>query len=227
VKGPTALSTIFLSYPLNAQSPAYGDGGRISLEAIQSIQRGDSCNTSLWTIPNHLGTHIDAPRHFDSNGLTIDQFPANHWIYCNIGFVDVTPIEPGALITANQVLDTTLPADIGILLIKTNFALCRGKKVYWQQNPGLSPEAAEALRHHFPSLRIIGLDSISISSYSHREVGRKTHKLLLNHPQPILIIEDMDLSKVFKETIFKRITIAPVIVTGADGAPCTVLAEVV
>ena len=34
---------------------------------------------SLVQIGSHLGTHIDAPRHFIKNGKTIDQFDIDHF----------------------------------------------------------------------------------------------------------------------------------------------------
>ena len=49
---------------------------------------------------------------------------------------------------------------------------------------------------------------------------------MLNPKNPILIVEDMDLSKVSKDTIFKIVYVAPLRITKSDGGPVTIIAEV-
>jgi len=83
------------------------------------------------------------------------------------------------------------------------------------------------VREKFKKIRILGIDSISISSWQHRNVGRQVHKKMLNPKKPILLVEDMNLSKVNKDTVFKIIYVAPLIISKSDGAPCTILAEVI
>ena len=38
---------------------------------------------------NHMGTHLDAPRHFVSDGMTIDQIPLD-WLYGDGVIVDLS-----------------------------------------------------------------------------------------------------------------------------------------
>ena len=78
----------------------------------------------------------------------------------------------------------------------------------------------------FKKIRIIGLDSVSISSRQHRDAGRIVHKKLLNPKKPVLIIEDMNLTKITSKTRLKKIIIAPVMVSKTDGAPCKIIADV-
>jgi kynurenine formamidase len=222
-------STIFLSFPISESTPAYGNGSRAKIDAVNRITNGDSCNTSEWRIPNHIGTHIDAPHHFDANGLRIDDYPAAFWLCQSIGVVDVSPIDPGELVSFDRMDATTgrVAQDIEILLIKTNFTKHRNESLYWQKNPGLEPGLADELRSKFPRLKMVGLDSISLSSFANREVGRKAHHAFLSDERPILVIEDMDLSKISQGSEIISLTIAPLIVEGADGAPCTIIAEVI
>ena len=44
-----------------------GDTG-FSAEWVMRIENGDSCNVSTLRMSAHLGSHADAPRHFDSEG---------------------------------------------------------------------------------------------------------------------------------------------------------------
>lgn len=223
----TPGSVIFLSFPLNSETPAYGDGSRLSVRTVNRMDKGDSCNTSEWRIPNHFGTHIDAPRHFSIEGMTIDQYTAEFWVCQRIGLADVSPVQPGQLISAEQIPFEALQRDIEILLIKTDFTRHRQQKIYWSANPGLKPGLADELRRAFPLLKLVGLDAISLSSFSDRDVGRMAHRAFLDNARPLPVIEDMNLSDVDFKTVFKRIWIAPLIVDGADGAPCTVMAEVI
>ncbi len=72
---------IFLSYSIDINTPFYG--GRKGFMSIpsSSISNGDSANTSRWEFPNHIGTHIDFPYHFYQHGQTVDDFPADFWVF--------------------------------------------------------------------------------------------------------------------------------------------------
>ncbi|WP_169742926.1 cyclase family protein [Desulfobacter vibrioformis] len=69
---------IFLSYPLSKDTPAFGNGNGICIQALKQMDSGYSCNTRCWNLPNHLGTHLDFPRHFIPNW--------NHATDYNAGF---------------------------------------------------------------------------------------------------------------------------------------------
>ena len=114
--------------------------------------------------------------------------------------------------------------DIELLLIKTGFGNYRGTDRYTLTPPGLSSELASYFRQEFPVLRCVGMDLISVSSYSNREEGRKAHREFLNpkEGQPILLIEDMKLDV---DDVFKKVIVAPLLIENADGAPCTVIAS--
>lgn len=110
--------------------------------------------------------------------------------------------------------------------MKTGFSLWRDEDVYWLENPGFSPDLAENFRQAFPRLRLLGFDSISLSSYSYRALGRSAHQAFLDSEKPILLLEDMDLSSVYGDTVFNRVIVSPLLVKGADASPCTVFADV-
>ena len=76
----------------------------------------------------------------------------------------------------------------------------------------------------FPSLRAIGLDTISISSFSHRDVGRAAHREFLN--SGIRIIEDMKLKNIIEPSKLMRVIALPFRYLGSDGAPTTIIGEV-
>jgi len=119
------------------------------------------------------------------------------------------------------------PENTDLLIIKTGFSLLRQEEAYWKNNPGFAPELAAFFREHLPHLRMLGFDSISLSSFAHRETGREAHKAFLDHPRPVLLLEDMNLSMVDGRFWLKRVIVSPLRVEDADASPCTVFAEVI
>ena len=73
----------------------------------------------------------------------------------------------------------------------------RRENIYATNNPGLHPDLGRWFRVNYPEIRAVGMDWISISSFAHRETGREAHRAFLDPDgagQPIVILEDMDLS---------------------------------
>jgi kynurenine formamidase len=220
------MTWIFLSYELNEGTPSYGKGSMMQIQQGKRMADGDSCNTQEWCISNHLGTHIDAPRHFSEDGNTIDQYPPQFWMFSNPCLVDISPVSSGQIVGCDQIQTSEIPSDTDLLLIKTGFGLYRDSDEYSLNNPGLAPDLADFLRERLPSLRVVGLDSVSISSYTDRESGRDAHRRFLHHDRPILLLEDMDLSALGKTESLMEVLILPLRVTKADASPCTVIARI-
>jgi kynurenine formamidase len=220
------MKWMFLSYPLSIDTPAFGGGKGIRIQALKQMESGDSCNTSFWCLPNHLGTHLDFPKHFIQNGKNCSDYNADFFVFNHSWIIDLGNVKPGEIISAEQLKDFYIPHEIELLIIRTGFCKNRDKDVYWQNNPGVSPQLADFLKDSFPDLRVFGFDSISLTSFTHRQTGRKAHKRFLEGERPLLLLEDMDLNNVSKDSLFKQIIIAPLQIAKADAAPCTVLALV-
>lgn len=205
----------YLSYLLNENTPAYGgDPKQVRIEQVRSIDKGDTSNNSTFSFPAHIGTHIDFPYHFSAAGKRLQDYPADFWIFNKIGFLICSVDE----IAIN--LDS-LPADIDLLLVRTDFGLQRKESVYWQQQHVIRHELAGMLKRRFPQLRVFGFDMISLTSKLDRPEGKLAHQhFLLEHG--ILVLEDMKLSSLTQTP--DKVIIAPLLIENADGAPCTVLA---
>lgn len=219
---------IWLSHKIDENTPLYGGRKGFTSEHQKAIKRGDNANTSKWQLPNHIGTHIDFPYHFYQDGQTSDDFPPDFWIFDDkhIQIVEVDLPENDLLIKPEHILNDNIKFDAELLLLKTGFDKYRNEEKYWNSNPGLSIEFSDWMKQHFKKLRVLGVDTISISSWQHRDIGRKVHRKLLDPKKPVLIIEDMDLSKVTNGTIFKMTYVAPLLIRKSNGSPCTILAEV-
>ncbi len=229
--------TIYLNHVIEETSPLYGDSGCIHFARVRSIREGDSSNNTELSLPAHAGTHIDAPFHFDANGQCLDQFPADFWI-CRRPFLIEKPVEKDEIITLeNWLLELEkIPEETDLLLIKTGFERFRHTfsatrdKTYIFNGPGLGPDVGLWLRRN-RSLKMIGFDFISLTSYQHRELGREAHRAFLktdsgkkDSVEPILIIEDMKLADLHSSP--RRVSVVPINYQQADGSPVTVLAEI-
>ena len=213
---------IWLSHPLSPETPAYGGGEGMRIEPITQIAAGDTANTSRYVLPNHLGTHVDAPRHFFGSGPSLTDYPPEFWVFENPLLVDV-PGDDGYLIGPKDV-EEAISSEIDLLLLRTGYEKFRGESRYWEQNPGVGPELGIWLREMFPNARAIGMDVISVTSRHHRHEGRIAHRALLDPNRsgsPVLPVEDMGLAHVVGP--LGRVIIAPLRVWATDGGPCTVI----
>ena len=172
---------------------------------------------------NHIGTHIDVPRHFSDEGKKTTDYPIGDYVFENVQVIDV-PCDGPKLVEGTDL--EGLRSDIELLLIRTGYEAKRGEDAYWNNNPGLSPALADYLRTHCPNLRCVGFDFISVTSWQHRAEGRLAHKAFLapeDGSREIWAIEDMSLMNAPKE--IKKVVAAPLLVEDGNGTAVTVIAE--
>jgi len=221
------LKTIYLSYILDEETPTYGGRDRFVCKKSSSIKGGDVANNSSIDTTLHIGTHIDMPYHFYEDGQTIEDFDTDFFSFSNILFLDMSPKE---LVVKDELIakldDIEHKELYEILIVKTNICYKRDKEEFWRENFGFSPTVAIYLKKHFPNIRVFGFDSISVSSFSNRTVGREAHRVFLDPSNPILLLEDMDLREISGSDKIIKLEIAPLRVAKCDGLPCTVIAKV-
>ncbi len=214
---------VFLSYVLNQQSPSYGGKETFELYRTSQIERGDTATNSKIHTSVHLGTHIDLPSHFHAAGQTISDYPASFWIYTKPLLLEIDTPQRVVKYEIIDPLEKVVDDDFDILLVKTGMGSQRSEAVYWQNNCGFHAEVYDYLQIKFPSVRIFGFDSISVSSYTNREIGREAHRKFLNPGSPVLLLEDMNLAEVDAATKFTNIVIAPLLIESCEALPCTVI----
>jgi len=220
-------NTRFLSHILSASTPSYGNRDKFIVESKSDINLGDTANSSSWTFTNnHLGTHIDLPRHFCANGFTYEDYRPEDFIFNNVILVDY-PCDKGVLIGRKELRDSLdgLSNELtDLLIIRTSYEVFREKDKYWNDNPGLHYELADYFRYIFPNIRAVGFDFISLTSWNYRQEGRLSHKAFLcpENKQPIWIIEDMSLKEVNHK--IKKVIIAPLRIKNSNGGPVSIIA---
>ena len=187
------------------------------------LQKLNTMSNRVIKMNNHIGTHIDLPKHFDVNGKVLEQYPACEWVFNKVQLVNI-PLEEEEMLSVSH-FKKKLREDTEVLIIKTGFEKFRHQESYWKNNPGVLPEVGTWLRKNFGSIKIIGFDFISLTCFQRREIGRISHRAFLEsnkNNEPIRIIEDMKLSEI--DTDPKKLIVLPLMIKGADGVPVSIIA---
>ena len=221
------MAYLLLSYTIDENTPLYGSTPAPAITPHSQIARGDSSNTVILSIHNHTGTHVDAPRHFVNDGKTISEYSLGELVFEHPVMVDCHK-DDATLITQDDLQHASyLLQKSDCLLLRTGFGKFRDEERYRTHNPGIAPETISWIRRDYPNIRCVGIDSISISSFQHRDVGREAHKSAFIEQsglgKPLLLIEDMNLG-IMSNNEFKKIIVLPWQMDGLDSAPCSVMA---
>lgn len=214
---------IYLSHILNENTPTYGNRNKFIIEKKSAISDGKIANDSSIASTVHIGTHIDMPYHFYEDGQTIEDYDADFFIFKKPLIVEV---EQEELIIKDKLINKLENIDdenFDMLIVKTGICHRRDNKDFWERNYGFHPDIYDYLSLKYKKIRLLGFDSISVSSIQDRTLGREAHKRFLNPKQPILLLEDMDLQAISQMTKFNEIIIAPLRISSCDGLPCTVI----
>jgi len=215
---------IWLSHELTTNTPSYGGGSTFEVIDDKQIKCGDSCNTVFLKFPNHIGSHVDAPSHFVEDGMSIEQYAPDDWIFTQPVLVDIG-IGDGDVVSVEHMEEATRNAntDADIILVRTGAESYREQEKYWKSGPGFSPEIYSYLERRFASFTAIGMDAISISSLNHRELGREAHRVFLG--AGIRIFEDLKLSSIDEPSKLFNVIALPLRYNLGDGAPVTMIAS--
>lgn len=222
-----------LSYELAGATPTYMDNPPVELEQVSSIEDGDIANWfSLKTI-NHNGTHVDAPWHFNQQGVRLDQLLPGSFFFSEARVIDV-PKAAGELIRDEDLrLHRHVIDGSDLLLVRTGFGARHRNdpsRVYGQQGPGFAESAGVYFRQ-FAALRAVGMDLISAGAPGHPAEGQAFHQVALGAWAPpgaqnpfVLLIEDCRLEEDLAGADLQFVIMSPLIIKPSDGAPVTMFA---
>lgn len=218
---------IWLSYTIGENTPLYGGRSEnYNIYKTSSIKHGKVANDTRIETTVHVGTHIDMPYHFYEDGQTINDFDVDFWFFKKPLFIELEPLSFVVKDELINLLEKVENKNYDILIVKTGICKLRNKESYWKKNYGFAPEIYEYLIVKFPNIKVLGFDSISISSWQNRDMGKISHKYFLNPKKPILILEDMDLNGINKDSKLHEILVSPLRIENCDGLPCTVVGTV-
>ncbi len=161
-------------------------------------------------------------RIFFDNGMKVVDYPADFWIFHKPQIIAVKA-GPGEIISKEGLSEDVNP-ESDLLIFKSGWSKRRDEGEYCLRNPGIEPALGVWLRKSFPNIRALGIDWVSVSSYVHRDIGRKAHFEFLNPAgagHPILLIEDMDIPEDLQS--LNQIWALPLRVEELDSSPCTII----
>jgi kynurenine formamidase len=224
MNNPSQPRFLKLSYDLSAQGPLPYTIPPVKIEPFYTIEKGDGANVFVISFANHSGTHVDAPRHVAADGLRITAFSFEELRFRKPVCIDVALCDDEMVFPDHlkRVEDQVMWSDA--LLVRTGYGKYRSTdpERYRFHGPGFSVAAARFVQECFPTVRCIGMDTISFACIAHLEEGMEAHRVLLS-PQGsrFLLIEDMNLS--FDFSHLGELWVMPWLVEGIDSAPCTVV----
>lgn len=173
-----------------------------------SIEK-DGYNLRKLTMGSHNGTHIDAPKHYFSQGNAVDNIPMSKLIgNCKVFYIEESMIDYDTV--------KALPISKGDKII---FKTCNSSywkdKIFHSDFVALTQEAARFLCEK--DIDLVGIDYVSIEGFYSKDAT--VHKLFLSKDIPIL--EGLDLSSIDEGTY--HIIIMPLKIKDGDGAPARVV----
>ncbi|MBQ8392566.1 MAG: cyclase family protein [Clostridia bacterium] len=168
-----------------------------TINKVLSMENGDVCNLTEFSMCAHNGTHVDAPYHFVNKGKTVDMLDLNKLV----GYVYVVAFD-------GEITGSNAEYIINRAKCVHNDAwhriLIKGKGV-------VSEEAAIIFAEQ--GIYLIGSESQTVGP---EDAPAMVHNILLSND--IVLLEGICLEKV-KEGVY-ILSSAPLNLAGCDGSPC-------
>jgi arylformamidase len=167
-----------------------------------------SFQTSLLHMGTHVGTHVDAPRHFHDDAPGIDEVSLE--ILC--GRARVYDVRGRGFRIDSQVLRSLDLKGVKRVVFRTDSE--GSSRLSFDPNYAHFTEDAAFLLLDM-GIELVGIDSPSIEAYDHP--GMPVHHAFLDHEPGIIIVEGLDLSQV--QAGDYELICLPLKLLAADGAP--------
>ncbi|PIC96616.1 arylformamidase [Sporosarcina sp. P26b] len=195
---------IDITQPLNQHIAEWPGDTPFSYEVAVSKEQSGSVNIGKLTMSTHIGTHTDAPFHYDNDGLRILELPVDLYIG-KACLVDVT----GVSCVTRADLE---PLDFGgaeRLLLKTGSHPTPTK--FPQSFTVIGEDVGPLLKER--GIRLIGVDTPSVDPETSKELLGH-HSLYRND---VIIIENLVLHSL--EVGHYELIALPLALEEADGSP--------
>ncbi len=209
-----------LTWPLSAEVPRLDSFPPPRIERVSSIPDQPLNITELSMIV-HIGTHVDSPRHFFSDGPALEDVPLRRLMGPGVMWrIDKPPegmIEPEDL---ERMLPQVEPGDI--LLIDTGIARHVGTPEY-DRHAALSVAAAQWLVEQ--RIKMLAMDTATPDIPTHKRppgFNWPVHHTLLQ--DGVLIAEQVANARTLAAS-HAEFLFLPLNIVGGDGAPARVLAR--
>jgi len=181
------------------------------IKRVNRMEDGAVCNLTHISMSAHTGTHMDAPRHFIADGLTMEQMP----LEAVMGRCRVFELDCEGQITADDLRKLKFVPRQRVLFKTRNSTRSWAMQEFDKDFISIRKDAAQYLVEM--GVVTVGVDYLSIGGYGKDVV--ETHQIMLG--AGIWVIEGLNLSEI-KDGYYEMICL-PLKIEGADGAPCRVV----
>lgn len=175
---------IDLSQPLNQDCPSWPYYPPFEVKYIKR-KAEHGVNAQYIMTSNHMGTHLDAPRHFVTGGMTIDEIPLE-WLYGEGVVVDLRDVMDDLAAYSPELIEERVEVREGdILVLHTGwhryaqFGAEPDEERYIHRHPGAHPKMVEWLLDK--KIHIWGVDCISTDHPMNLPIGRFLGKGMHGH----------------------------------------------
>lgn len=192
----------------------------LTLTATARKAAGDSVNVMALTTSTHLGTHLDAPYHYDERGGRLEAVPLSDLLGpCLVLDVRAAGAPPGAPVTAEAALAALERVTARSPRAPARVLLRTGQPDAWDAFPHgfrpLSEALVETLARR--GVRLLGTDAPSVDAF--------TSKTLPVHAscarEAVWIVEGLALAAI-EEGAYELVCL-PLRLIGADASPVRAL----
>lgn len=198
-----------ITRPLTSHTAVFPGDPPVVITQVMQIAQGDACNVSSISMSAHAGTHIDAPRHYSNDGISVDRLPLE------------ALIGPARVITL-EALDAVSLADVqrlgdvcGLAVLVHTRASDTPHDVFDPRFTYFSAQAAEWLGQQ--GARMIGTDAPSVDAATSADLP--VHHIFLRHN--VIIMENLFLRDV-PDGDYMLIAL-PLKIADCDAAPARVI----
>jgi arylformamidase len=198
---------IDISVPLHSGMAHWPNDRQFDRIETEKIANGDLCNLSEISASAHIGTHMDAPRHYLPDGAGIEAFP----ISAGVGHARVIAISDPELIGVRELRPYRLTKGERVLFKTRNSEEHWTTSKFQEKFVHIPHETAAYLGDC--CVQTVGVDYLSVGGYD--TDGPETHRTLLK--AGIWIIEGLNLKDV--EPGDYELICLPLKILGSDGAP--------
>jgi len=173
-----------LSQPLNQEVPFWPYYPPFEVKYIKR-KAEHGVNAQYIQTSNHMGTHLDAPRHFVTGGMTIDEIPLD-WLYGPGVIVDLTAEMDELAAYTPAMIEQRVEVKEGDLLILhtgwhryAQFGDSPDEEKYIHRHPGAHPDMVDWLLKK--KIKIWGVDAVSTDHPMDLPIGRFLGKGMHGH----------------------------------------------
>jgi kynurenine formamidase len=220
-----ALRVVDLTHPLHAAIPYWpGAGyGPFRYTPINVFER-DGKAAGVFEMPEHMGTHIDAPNHFVDSPVSVDRLPLDMLLRPAVVF-DVAAPDAGALLRAVDVSawegrNGRVPSG-SVALVRSGWAARWTDPPAFQNGMRFPAIAEDAARVLVLERGVVGIGIDTLSADNGEAPTSPCHRLV--HGAGAYILENLSNLELLPER-GAFVWIGPLTIVGGTGAPARVLA---